>query len=145
MGAPILNDVATDLASPPDFVKKASLNPFPEAFKKPISEYYTNLKPLHISQNREDAFSACLTAAKKMPRWTIEYEDSEAGIIEGFARTKLLRFKDDFVIRLSSSDDAQTIVDMRSKSRSTPWLRHNMHTCFCGTQSVLGRNTFCIV
>lgn len=128
MGAPILNDVATDLASPPEFVKKTSLNPFPEAFKKPIADYYTSLKPLNVPRSRQETFKACLRATKKMPRWTIEHEDIQTGIIEGFARTKLLRFKDDFVIRLSASDDSQTIVDMRSKSRSTPWLQHKMHT-----------------
>ena len=114
--APRLNDVATDLVSPPEFVKKTSLNPLPEDFKKPIADYYTDLKPLRILKTRVETFDACIRAAKRMPRWTLEHEDVGAGIIEGVARTKLLRFKDDFVIRLSGSE-TETVVDMRSKSR----------------------------
>lgn len=116
MGPPILNDVATDLTAPPEFVTKPNLNPLPEDFKKAISEYYTDLKPLRVPKGRADTFDACTRAAKRMQRWTIEHEDAQAGIIEGVARTKLLRFKDDFVIRLSGSD-IETVVDMRSKSR----------------------------
>eukprot|EP00892_Ulva_mutabilis_P000634 jgi/Ulvmu1/10571/UM065_0025.1 len=115
-GAPILNDVATDLTSPPEFVKKSTLNPLPEDFKKPIAEYYTELKPLRVPKSLAGTFDACIQAARQMPRWTIEYQDAEAGIIEGVARTKLLRFKDDFVIRLSGSE-GETVIDMRSKSR----------------------------
>lgn len=117
MGAPILNDVATDLSTPPAFVKKTSLNPFPEDFKKPVAEYYTSLKPLRVNKGRSETFDACIRAAGKMPRWTIEHQDVTAGVIEGVARTKILRFKDDFVIRLSGAADSETTVDMRSKSR----------------------------
>lgn len=71
---------------------------------------------MQVAQSQDATFSACLDAAKKMPRWTIEYEDRAGGIIEGVAVSALLRFKDDWVIRVQGSGD-QAVVDMRSKSR----------------------------
>ena len=65
-----------------------------------------------------------------MPRWTIQYQDREAGVIEGVATTKLLRFKDDFIIRLSGSGDADTVVDMRSKSRFVIHHSYQKETLF---------------
>lgn len=71
---------------------------------------------MQVAKPQDATFSACLAVAKKFPRWNIEYEDSASGIIEGVAVTALLRFKDDWVIRVRGSG-TETVVDMRSKSR----------------------------
>lgn len=49
MGAPMINDVATDLDNPPVWttIKKG---PLPEEFKAAIRDYYKDLKPLVLTQ-----------------------------------------------------------------------------------------------
>eukprot|EP01025_Chloroclados_australasicus_P032408 TRINITY_DN32893_c0_g3_i1.p1 TRINITY_DN32893_c0_g3~~TRINITY_DN32893_c0_g3_i1.p1 ORF type:complete len:156 (+),score=17.43 TRINITY_DN32893_c0_g3_i1:191-658(+) len=116
MPAPIINDVATDLANPPEFVKRPELNPLPEAFKKQISDFYTDLKPLELQCTVAEGFEACKRAAGTMPRWSLTHEDASAGVLEGVATTRILRFKDDFVIRVAEHANGVK-VDMRSKSR----------------------------
>lgn len=49
--------------------------------------------------------------------WTITYTKEEEGIIEGFAKTPLIGFKDDFIIRISELSGSGVVVDMRSRSR----------------------------
>lgn len=115
--APILNDVATDLANPPEFVAKPNLNPLPADFKPQIFKaYQEELQALKLTCTAAQAYDACKAGTERMPRWHITSEDSTAGIIEGYAVTGLLRFRDDFVIRVRQDGEAAR-VDMRSKSR----------------------------
>ena len=94
MPPPSINDVATCLRSPPQFVSKPKLNPLPEGFKPQIYKAYQHeCRPLMMQADRAKSFDACLSSAKVMDKWTIEKEDASAGIIEGVATTKLLRFK----------------------------------------------------
>jgi Protein of unknown function (DUF1499) len=68
-----------------------------------VSRDTTIVSPLtmvQVEQTQDATFSACMAAAGKMPRWKIDHEDRAGGIIEGVAVTALLRFKDDWVIRL---------------------------------------------
>lgn len=116
--APRMNDVATDLHDPPQFVIKNKLNPLPEEFKARIFEHYKEqLRALEAVCAKNTAFEACKSSAERMPRWTIEKADAEAGILEGHSSTKLMRFKDDWVIRLRDGDNSRVRIDMRSKSR----------------------------
>jgi uncharacterized protein (DUF1499 family) len=116
--APRINDVATSLTDPPQFVAKPSLNPLPETFKPKFKEAYASqLRALRASCSRQEAFDACKKAASEMPRWTIEKEDAASGLLEGHAATKILRFKDDFVIRVADEAGGRVRIDMRSKSR----------------------------
>jgi hypothetical protein len=61
------------------------------------------LDMVQVDKTQDATFSACMVAAGKMPRWTINHEDRAGGIIEGVATTALLRFKDDWVIRLKGT------------------------------------------
>ncbi|MEW5298304.1 MAG: hypothetical protein WDW36_001444 [Sanguina aurantia] len=129
MGAPIINDVATDLDNPPVWttIKKG---PLPEDFKAAIRDYYKELKPLVLTQtsstHKHEVFEAALAEAKAGVRWRLTHVDEAAGVIEGIAVTRVLRFRDDFVIRLTEppvmaatagQDAASLRVDMRSASR----------------------------
>jgi uncharacterized protein (DUF1499 family) len=115
--APVLNDVATDLVNPPQFVANPRLNPLPPSFKSKIFQFYQKeLQALQVVAPMQQAFAACIQACARMPRWKLSTEDAAAGIIEGVATSRLLRFKDDFVIRLTTEGD-KTRIDMRSKSR----------------------------
>lgn len=116
MAAPILNDVSTDLSNPPEF-PEGGIGPLPESFKPKIAAYYKDLKPLKLSHSPAAVFDAAVEVAKATPRWELTHQDKDAGIIQGVATTWLLRFKDDFVIRIGQNTGAGSIVDMRSKSR----------------------------
>lgn len=112
---PAINDVATNLVDPPMFVK-AKIGPLPERFKPIIRQSYPELKTKRFQAKKEVVFSALLEEAKRQERWTLTFEDKEQGIVEGVAVTPLLRFQDDFVIRIREIDN-ESEVDMRSKSR----------------------------
>eukprot|EP01023_Acetabularia_acetabulum_P023434 TRINITY_DN2291_c0_g2_i1.p2 TRINITY_DN2291_c0_g2~~TRINITY_DN2291_c0_g2_i1.p2 ORF type:complete len:160 (+),score=19.00 TRINITY_DN2291_c0_g2_i1:39-482(+) len=118
--APILNDVATDLEDVPTFTE-AKIDQLPESFKPQIKESYPDLKTLEIKvQNNKPVFDAILSACERMPRWKIIVSNRNQGIVEGIATTFLLRFKDDFVIRIKNVNregEEFALVDMRSKSR----------------------------
>lgn len=55
---------------------------------------------MQVAHSQDATFAACMAAAGTMTRWKIEHEDKAGGIIEGVAVTALLRFKDDWVIRV---------------------------------------------
>ena len=121
--APILNDVATDLQNPPEFSSSA-LNPLPEKFKAKVSNaYQTQLQALELQATKEQAFQACVKAAKEQPRWELTQEDPSKSQVEGIASTKVLKFKDDFVIRVTDTAESKVRVDMRSKSRMGKGVR----------------------
>lgn len=115
--APIINDVATDLERLPTFESNPKLDPMSDATKKIVAESYKDLKSLRFAGgDKATVFDACLRAATKMPRWQLEIQSEEKGRIEGVASTWLLRFKDDFVVRLETAEN-DVVLDMRSKSR----------------------------
>eukprot|EP01024_Parvocaulis_polyphysoides_P021516 TRINITY_DN20183_c0_g1_i1.p3 TRINITY_DN20183_c0_g1~~TRINITY_DN20183_c0_g1_i1.p3 ORF type:complete len:146 (+),score=28.19 TRINITY_DN20183_c0_g1_i1:96-533(+) len=119
--AALINDVSTDLQDPPKFTQ-AKIGDLPENFKPQIQQLYSDLKPLEIKiQDDKPIFDAVLSACEKMPRWKIVVSNRDLGIVEGVATTFLLRFKDDFVIRIKSvskgDDESVAVVDMRSRSR----------------------------
>lgn len=124
MRYPRINDITTDLASPPAFVYAATLEAnasrdmsYPENFKPIVAESYPDVKPLVVDEDPAVTFDAAITVAKDLPHWTLTHEDKAAGIIEGYAQTALFGWRDDFVIRIAATDDGKTRIDMRSKSR----------------------------
>lgn len=113
---PVINDVATDLNDPPQFVK-AEVGPLPEKFKEIIRQHYPDLKPkIFLSTSKETVFAAAQEIVKQQRRWSITFENVDQGVIEGVAVTAVFRFRDDFVIRLRQRG-SDTVVDMRSRSR----------------------------
>jgi len=126
MGYPPINDVTTDLSSPPEFDAVANLPDnadrdmsFPSDFVETIRESYPQLSPFHLvgpQPTREEMFDVALNVAKEEPGWSLHRIDETNGMIEGTAQTWLFRFKDDFAIRVREVD-GDTVLDMRSKSR----------------------------
>lgn len=57
-------------------------------------------------------------AGGKLPRWKVVEADDREGIIHAEATTPLLRATDDVSIRVSLDRDAQTRVDLQSRSRT---------------------------
>ena len=120
---PAINDISTDLEHPPAFSHARSLPgnedrdmTFPEDFKAPIREKYPDLGPLALDVAPETAYERALELAKAQEGWTITHESPEEMTFEGLAVTSLLRFRDDFVVRVREHDGG-AVIDMRSKSR----------------------------
>lgn len=65
----------------------------------------------------ERVWQAARTVASKMRGWHTLEEDDYEGTIRIEAKTLLLRFVDDVLIRIYLDPDAQTRVDMHSASR----------------------------
>jgi len=114
--APLINDVATDLADPPAFLPSAGIGPVPKAFIPQIRAGYPSLTTLPLpSTPLPAAAAAAARAAARMPRWSVTVADAER--VEGVATTLLLRFKDDFTFRLRPRPGSGALIDGRSRSR----------------------------
>jgi uncharacterized protein (DUF1499 family) len=76
---------------------------------------YPDIQPQRFNQPTEKVFDAARDVAMSMG-WTIIEQDRMQGIIQAVATTRLLRFRDDVTVTLTSEAE-QTIVNLRSKSR----------------------------
>jgi len=123
--APRINDITTDTANPPQFTHAGTLPEnagrdmaYPGAeFAEQQKAGYTDLAPLTLAMPPDEAFKRVAAAARSMPDWVITREDPTAHALEGYDTSWLFRFKDDFVIEVRPTDNGQSIVQMRSKSR----------------------------
>lgn len=120
---PAINDVSTDLDDPPSFSHALSFSQnegrdmaFPDTFKVIIREQYPDLQPLRVNAEPSQAYEKALDLAKQQAGWTITHESPEEMTFEGVAVTAMLRFRDDFVVRVREHENG-AVIDMRSKSR----------------------------
>jgi uncharacterized protein (DUF1499 family) len=121
---PPINDITTDMESPPDFVAAgrgaengAAGAPYPgKEFADAQSAAYPDLRTVDLPQSPDEVFRAALEVARGMPGWEVVLADSSAGRIEGTATTRWFRFKDDVVVRIQPGASG-TRVDIRSRSR----------------------------
>jgi uncharacterized protein (DUF1499 family) len=74
------------------------------------------LAPVVWGTHLVSSFAAPVAAAKRMPRWTVVYEDAATRVLEAVAITGLMRFRDDIVIVVRPAAGGSA-VHMRSKSR----------------------------
>ena len=77
---------------------------------------YPDLQPRQYQARTDLVFEAALRAVNAMPRWTVVSSRGEEGEIRAEARTRLLRFVDDVVIRIEEQAGG-TVVNVRSGSR----------------------------
>ena len=124
---PRLNDVATDLQSPPRFVALAKQRPrganpaeYPkQRFAELQQASYPDLRPLYVNRSLEDTFEIALETLKRM-RFQIVAEEAPVqrrpGTIEAIDRTLLIGFYDDVAVRVSA-DQNRSRIDVRSASR----------------------------
>lgn len=117
-----IHDVTTNPADPPQFV---ALRETRLACRNGVD--YSGLDAAaHRSKHRDittqrygvsadKVFEAALAFAEAM-RWKIAVADMAAGRIEATATTRILRYKDDVVIRIRGMSNA-TLLDVRSASR----------------------------
>lgn len=120
---PPIHDISTDLADPPRFI---ALLPYRTGRVSP-PEYdgaataarqrqsYPDIQPLTLAVPPAAAFAASAAAARNAG-WQIVAADGDAGRIEAIATTRMMRFKDDIVVRIRPAGGGSR-VDVRSKSR----------------------------
>ncbi len=130
---PTINDITTDTATPPAFVKLASARgpganktDYPGApFAKAQGAAYPDLQPLVIERSSEETFEVVAEALRRL-KMTIVREDppegTAPGAIEAVERTLVLGFYDDIAVRVSG-DARASRVDLRSASR---YGRHDL-------------------
>ena len=122
---PAISDITTDPGNPPRFDVLARLRPrgssdYPgAAVARAQRAAYPDIAPLQVNAPIKVAYDAALALVTKR-KWHVV--DARApvirrdGVIEAVARTPIMGFRDDVVIRVSAAGDGAR-VDIRSASR----------------------------
>ncbi|HAK64223.1 MAG TPA: DUF1499 domain-containing protein [Alphaproteobacteria bacterium] len=120
---PPIHDITTDTDNPPDFVDILPLRadaPNPSdyggvAVAAMQKSAYPDITPLMLDLPPPETFAR----ARKLVEargWKLAGADPEQGRIEAVAQTRMMKFRDDVVIRITPAPDGSR-VDMRSVSR----------------------------
>jgi uncharacterized protein (DUF1499 family) len=112
---PPINDITTDMLNPPRYM--TTQRPYPGAeFARQQRAGYPDLAPVILLVPPRAAFSKAVSAAEAMG-WEVVGRDEAAGTIEAVDTTKWFGFKDDIAVRVSSTPEGGSRIDIRSKSR----------------------------
>jgi uncharacterized protein (DUF1499 family) len=131
---PMINDITTDPIDPPKFDVLARLRP------RGTVEYaglyaaeqqkraYPDIEPLTLTATPKIAYDTAMAAILRR-KWRVVVDrppqpGRRDGLIEAVARTPIMGFRDDVVLRVRPDEDGSRI-DMRSASR---YLRHDFGT-----------------
>jgi uncharacterized protein (DUF1499 family) len=139
---PPINDVTTDLEDPPRFEQAARFRSrgtvdYPGGEMSEMQRAaYPDLETLQVAANAQVAFEAARSVLAKR-RWTIILDRPPAGRrdgqIEAIARTPVLGFREDVVVRIRNAPDGVSI-DVRSASR---YGRHDLGSNAARVRSLL--------
>jgi hypothetical protein len=123
---PQINDITTDLANPPRFDVLSRLRPrdridYPARFAELQRKAYPDVVPLQVDLPVRTAYDTALKVINKR-KWLVVDARPPAGvrregIIEAVARTTIMGFRDDVVVRVMALRDGGSRVDVRSASR----------------------------
>lgn len=132
---PEINDVTTDTANPPQFVKLAEMRPadanrvaYPgEAFAKSQRKAYPDLKTVLVNRSAKETFEIAAEALRRQRMVIVNQQvptddGTGAGLLEAYDRTLILGFYDDISVRIRGNDSASRL-DVRSASR---YGRHDL-------------------
>jgi len=114
----MIHDVTTDPEEPPQFIalreaRLASPNGVAYSGSRVLS--HSNLEPKFFALPHSAVFQAAIAVANTM-QWKVAAAVEAEGRIEATATTRLLRFKDDVVIRIRPTVNGARL-DIRSASR----------------------------
>ena len=126
---PVLNDISTDPIDPPRYADTPTARALRDGAAAPVYDSrrgdlqrraYPDLRPLVLESDPAEAFALVHDSVVAL-KWRIVSETPPGprggeAAIEAVAETRLLRFRDDVVIRLRRKPDG-THVDIRSASR----------------------------
>ncbi|MBF5044442.1 DUF1499 domain-containing protein [Aggregicoccus sp. 17bor-14] len=116
---PPINDVSTDLESPPALTRAEPSGrslAYPPDFVHFVRDSYADLRPLVLPEPADAVLARVEALARRQPGWTVVSCDPQARVCEGYAESRLFRFRDDFAIRVRAEGQGAR-VDMRSRSR----------------------------
>jgi uncharacterized protein (DUF1499 family) len=125
---PMLNDITTDPADPPRFdaiARLRSRNANPLAYPGTATaeqqrKAYADIEPVMLSVTPEEAYEAAYAVLTKHKWRVVDARKPQPGrrdgLIEAVARTPIMGFPDDVVVRVRTDDDGARI-DIRSASR----------------------------
>jgi uncharacterized protein (DUF1499 family) len=126
MSLPRINDVTTDVKSPPRFEKIALVRQGeanPPIYRREAADLqqqaYPDLEPLVVTRSASETFSAVRDAVSSLSWRIVSEEPPQAGrpgAIEAVDRSMIFGFTDDVVVRVSG-DDRKARIDARSASR----------------------------
>lgn len=113
----MIHDVSTDTQHPPPFValRATRLQCRNGVDYSGGMHSHPGIDPQYFALSREQIFTAACAAAHAL-RWHIVAAAGDEGRIEATATTRLLRFKDDVVIRIREHNGGARL-DVRSASR----------------------------
>ena len=98
--APVINDVSTSVDDPPAYAGPAAdLHPaaLADALKASIRSGYAHLAPLSLPGDAAAVLAAARRVIAAQPRAEVVHEGE--GTVEAVFTTKLMKFKDDLVVR----------------------------------------------
>lgn len=114
--APRINDITTDLVDPPPLtVEGGPPVPYPAEFAAIQREAYPAVQPLMVSLPADevrDVVGGVMAGAG----WTMQAVEDGGNLIRATAVTRVFRFVDDIVVRITPEDGGARI-DLRSRSR----------------------------
>lgn len=121
-GLPLIHDISTNLADPPQFEAAPALrgddaNPLERSQELDDAQRqaYTDIGSIRSSLTASEAFDRCAATAEQLG-WEIYARDATAGRIEASDTTLWFGFTDDIVIRVRGADGG-SVIDLRSVSR----------------------------
>lgn len=115
-----INDVSTDLEDPPALTRAPGSGrslEYPAAFVPIARESYKELKSVTLNEPPEAVFRRVEALARSQPGWSVAACDVKTLVCEGYAESRVFRFRDDFAIRVRPDEGGGSVVDMRSRSR----------------------------
>jgi uncharacterized protein (DUF1499 family) len=125
---PAISDITTDPIDPPKFdvigrLRTRDANPITYAglYAAELQRTaYPQVQPLYVQATPQVAYAQAIKLAQKR-KWHVvnaraPQDDRRDGTIEAIARTAVMGFRDDLVIRVRVNEDGAR-VDMRSSSR----------------------------
>lgn len=122
---PAIKDITTDPIDPPRFEVVARLRPANSSIYPGLAtaelqkEAWPDIEPLDVSVSAKDAFDSTIAVINKR-KWRIvdarAPQPGRDGHIEAIARTLIMGFRDDVVVRIRAARDGARI-DVRSASR----------------------------
>ena len=117
-----IHNISTDTINPPQFVvgvEKRGTTSNPLEYTEQVAEIqrtaFPAVAPIESNLTKDDAFNTALKAAEQLG-WDVYAQDADKGHIEAVDTTFWFGFKDDVVIRITSTDKGSRI-DLRSVSR----------------------------
>jgi hypothetical protein len=111
-GHPQLNDVSTDRVLPPTSDQLS--RPYPEKVARLVAAHHPGVQSLDTSLSAEELYTLAVKVAERQEAWKVTGVGNST--FAGVATSRLFKFKDDFVVRITATDSG-AVLDIRSASR----------------------------